>query len=92
MIRVHAATVNLGDCETRELRLPFLYRFLIRVFAGLVRPKRITLRGQEMAGTVVKTENNIGKFRAGDEVFAATGLGRGAYAEYVGLPRGVSAI
>ncbi len=35
LIRVHAATVNKGDCEMRSPKIPSVIWFLVRIYFGL---------------------------------------------------------
>ena len=86
LVRVKAAGVTAGDCEMRRLQLPLMLSFPVRLYAGLVRPKRIKILGQELAGVVEEVGRNVKSFKAGDEVFGTTGFGFGAYAEYICLP------
>ena len=86
MIKIHSATVTAGDCETRELRLPFYISIPMRIFFGLIRPKRVKILGQELAGEIESVGKAVSKFKKGDRVFAYTGFGMGAYAEYICLP------
>jgi NADPH:quinone reductase-like Zn-dependent oxidoreductase len=86
LIRVRATTVTAGDCEMRRLQLPLMLSFPIRLYAGLLRPKRIRILGQELAGDVVEVGQEVTSFRVGDQVFGTTGFGFGAYAEYICLP------
>jgi NADPH:quinone reductase-like Zn-dependent oxidoreductase len=57
----------------------------MRLVFGLRKPKRPIL-GTEFAGVIEATGKDVRRFRAGDQVFAATGAGFGAYAEYICLP------
>lgn len=86
LIKVHAATVTLGDCEVRRLKLPLMISLPIRIYAGLIKPKRITILGQELAGEIEAVGREVTRFKKGDPVFAATFFHFGAYAEYACLP------
>jgi NADPH:quinone reductase-like Zn-dependent oxidoreductase len=54
LVRIHATSVTAGDCEMRRLQLPLMLSFPMRLYAGLLRPKRIPILGQELAGEVVE--------------------------------------
>ena len=86
LVRIHAASVTAGDCEMRRLQLPLGLSFPMRVFAGLLKPKRIPILGQELAGEVVEVGGQVKNYQQGDQVFGTTGFGFGAYAEYISLP------
>jgi NADPH:quinone reductase-like Zn-dependent oxidoreductase len=86
LVKVHATSVTAGDCEMRRLQLPLGLSFPIRVYAGFTRPKRIAVLGQELAGEVVETGDQVSAYQKGDQVFGTTGFGFGAYAEYICLP------
>lgn len=86
LIRIYATTVTAGDCEARNLKFPILFRFPMRMYVGLRKPKRITILGQELAGEIETIGKDVRRFKAGDQVFGTTGLGFGAYAEYICLP------
>ena len=90
LIKVHATTVTAGDCEMRRLDLPLMLSFPVRLYAGFLRPKRIPILGQELAGEVEQVGKGVNSFRAGDQVFGTTGFGFGAYAEYICLPADAS--
>jgi NADPH:quinone reductase-like Zn-dependent oxidoreductase len=86
LIKIHATTVTAGDCEARNLKMPILIRLPMRMYVGLRKPKRITILGQELAGEIEAIGKDVKRFRVGDQVFGTTGLGFGAYAEYICLP------
>ncbi len=81
MIKVHAATVTLGDCELRIMKVPNLIWLLVRIYMGIFRP-RIKILGQELAGEIESIGKHVTQFRAGDKVFAGMDMKMGAYAEY----------
>ncbi len=85
LVRIHATSVTAGDCEMRRLELPLMLSFPMRLYVGLIKPKRITILGQELAGEVVEVGKDVVLFKKGDQVFGTTGFGFGAYAEYICL-------
>lgn len=86
LVKIHATTVTAGDCEMRRLQLPLMLSFPFRLYAGLWRPKRLTILGQEFAGEVEQVGSQVTSYQVGDQVFGTTGFGFGAYAEYICLP------
>ena len=86
LVRIHATTITAGDCEMRRLELPLMLSLPVRLYAGLVRPRRIPILGQELAGEIEAVGADVRSYKVGDQVFGATGLGFGAYAEYIRLP------
>ncbi len=86
LVKVHATTVTAGDCEMRKLKLPLMLSFPMRLYVGFIRPKRISILGQELAGEVEQVGANVKAYQVGDQVFGTTGFGFGAYAEYKCLP------
>ncbi|TGM98825.1 NAD(P)-dependent alcohol dehydrogenase [Leptospira dzoumogneensis] len=78
LVKVKAASVNAADWRMMKAD-PFLVRF----YAGLFRPKKISTLGADVAGTVEAIGKNVTKFRPGDEVFGDVfASGFGAFAEY----------
>ncbi len=85
LIRVYATTAFAGDCELRSLKLPREYRLPFWLYIRFVRPKPVIL-GQELAGEIEAVGKAVRQFKIGDQVFATTGFGLGAYAEYKCMP------
>ena len=85
LVRVRATTVTAGDCEMRRLELPLMLSFPMRLYAGLLKPTRIPILGQELAGDVTAVGQNVTSFKIGDSVFGTTGFHFSAYAEYICL-------
>ncbi|MFW9895306.1 MAG: NAD(P)-dependent alcohol dehydrogenase [Candidatus Thorarchaeota archaeon] len=87
LIKIHATSVTMGDCEMRALQFSGVLKILIRLGVGLRKPrKRTSILGQELAGEIVSVGSGVRLFKKGDPVFASTGFRFGAYAEYICLP------
>ncbi len=86
LIKILATTVLIGDCELRGLKFSPVVSIPLRVFLGFNRPKRVTILGQELAGVIEATGDQVTRFNKGDPVIAATLLRLGTYAEYACLP------
>jgi NADPH:quinone reductase-like Zn-dependent oxidoreductase len=85
LIKVHATTAFMGDCELRGLKFSLPMRVIFRLGFGLRSPRKNIL-GQEFAGVVESVGKDVKHFRKGDQIFGSTESSFGAYAEYVCLP------
>ncbi len=85
LIKVHATTVHRGDVRIRSFDVPRGQRFMARLVLGFTRPRNPII-GMELAGEVESVGKDVTLFKPGDDVFAFTGWGLGAYAEYACLP------
>jgi len=84
LIRIRATTAGAADCELRRFDFAPWIWLPMRLAFGIRRPRRPVL-GQELAGDVEAVGNEVRSFAKGDRVFAATGIGLGAYAEFLCL-------
>lgn len=98
LVKVHATTVHIGDTKIRSFRpglgpvRDFLFKPIMRIMLGFTGPRKKIL-GMELAGEIETVGKAVKLFKKGDPVFAATGMGFGAYAQYKCLPeKGVLAI
>ena len=81
LVRVHAATVTIGDVILRKLH-PLLF-----IPLQLFGMKRKRIPGHEFAGEIEAVGKDVKRFKIGDRVFGTTtGLSVGANAEYVCVP------
>jgi len=82
LVRIHATTASRADCEIRRFEFPAWIWLPLRLAFGVVRP-RVRILGQEFAGEVEALGDGATSFAPGDRVYGTTGIGLGAYAEYV---------
>ena len=91
LIKVHVTTVHIGDTKIRSFKpgLGFvkdlLFKPIMRILIGFTGPRKKIL-GMELAGEIEVVGKDVKRFKKGDQVFAATGMSFGAYAEYKCLP------
>lgn len=79
LVRVHATTVNRTDCGWRAA-----HPWFIRAFSGLTKPRR-TILGNEFAGVVETTGEDVNRFSEGDRVFGYDDTRFGGHAEYLAI-------
>jgi len=84
LVRIRATTVGAADCELRRFDFAPWIWLPIRLAFGIRRPRQPVL-GQELAGDVEAVGSGVMTLKTGDRVFAATGIGLGAHAEYICL-------
>jgi NADPH:quinone reductase-like Zn-dependent oxidoreductase len=94
LVKIHAASVTMGDCEMRSLKFSGWLKFLMRLALGFRRPrKKRSILGQEFSGEIEAVGKDVKLFKIGDPVFGTNGFDFGGYAEYVCLSEdGVVAI
>jgi NADPH:quinone reductase-like Zn-dependent oxidoreductase len=80
LIRNHASTITATDVIFRRGTPKSS-----RVAVGLFKPK-FPVPGDVFAGVVEQVGKNVTRFKAGDEVYGASGPGFGAHAEYIVSP------
>ena len=85
LVKVKATTVTVADIRARGFTVPPAFWLPARISLGFRQPKKAIL-GMELAGEVESVGKNVTKFKEGDQVFAASLLDFGAYAEYKCLP------
>ncbi len=91
LIKIHATTVHIGDTKIRSFKpgLGFvrdlLFKPIMRIMVGFTGPRKNIL-GMELAGEIEAIGKEVHLFKEGDQVFAATEMRFGAYAEYTCLP------
>jgi len=86
LIRVYATTVTSGDARIRNGTRKTLPLWPISKIAIGLRKPRKTILGSELAGEIESVGKDVKLFRKGDQVFASTGTGLGANAEYICMP------
>jgi len=85
LIKIHATTVTVADTRIRAFKIPPSFVIPAAFILGFRRPKKAVL-GVELAGEIEAIGKEVTLFKKGDQVFAATLFGFGAYAEYKCLP------
>jgi 2-desacetyl-2-hydroxyethyl bacteriochlorophyllide A dehydrogenase len=84
LVKIHTATVTAGDARMRSFNVPASFWLPARLALGITKPKN-KIPGMEFAGEVEAVGKNVKQYQKGDQVFAATGMNFGSYAEYLCL-------
>ncbi len=84
-IRLVATAVTASDCIVRGLKLPGVYRPLMRLAFGFRAPRRGII-GMIAAGEIESVGREVTSFKPGDQVFGMDGFRAGTYAEKVCWP------
>ena len=90
LIKVHAASVKIGDIWARNIKaispsqfsMSFPLWVLSRLMFGVNKPK-VNILGAEFSGEVEAAGNKVTLFKKGDQVFGYRGPAFGANAEYL---------
>jgi NADPH:quinone reductase-like Zn-dependent oxidoreductase len=79
LVKIHAASIQQTDTNFRS-GTPFL----VRVIAGLFKPKNQIL-GCDYSGIIEATGKNINEYTVGDEVYGQLNKRTGTHAEYLSI-------
>src|SRR5664280_1759518 len=82
LVRIRATTVGAADCELPRFDFASWIWLPMWLSFGIRRPRQPVL-GHELAGDIESVGRDVRSLRKGDRVFSATGIGLGAYAEYI---------
>lgn len=92
LVNNFATSVSKADTRIRSFSVPLAFWIPGRLALGITKPRKNVLGG-ELAGKIELVGKDVRNFKQGDEVFAATGMEFGTYAQYVCIPEdGVVAI
>lgn len=80
LVRIKATAANSGDARLRRADPPG-----VRLFFGLTKPNRNIL-GSVFSGEIESIGKNVKRYKVGEQIFGATGMSFGGYAEYKSLP------
>ena len=83
-IKIATATVNTGDCELRDTKIPNSIWLMVRLFFGVFKPRKNIL-GAYFSGEIDIVGREVSEFKPGDKVVVCSGEKFGAYAEFICL-------
>ncbi|MDF1810506.1 MAG: NAD(P)-dependent alcohol dehydrogenase [Phycisphaerales bacterium] len=84
-VQIRASTIVVGDCEFRSFRFPWWFWVPLRLYSGVLKPKRVRVLGQDLAGIVTKLGKDVQNFSIGDQIVAAPEVQMGGHAEFACL-------
>lgn len=82
LVKIHATAVSSGDVRLRKAD-----PFIIRLVFGFTKPKH-PIPGFVLAGEIEAVGKDVTRFEVGDEIYAATDMPTGTYAQYACLAEG----
>ena len=88
LVKIHATTVHVGDTKIRGFKpgmgpvKDFFFKPIMRVIIGFRGPRKKIL-GMELSGEIESVGKDVKRYQVGDQIFGATGMSFGAYAEYI---------
>ncbi len=80
LIKIHATSATSGDARIRRAD-----PFIIRLIFGFKKPRKSIL-GVVVAGEIEAIGKSVTKFKVGDQIFGASGMRFGTYAQYIAIP------
>ncbi|MDH5784496.1 MAG: NAD(P)-dependent alcohol dehydrogenase [Chromatiales bacterium] len=84
LIKIHATTVETGDCELRRYQIHNGLYSLFRPYFGLFKPRLLKVLGQQLSGEIESVGSAVTRFKPGDRVLAAV-MTMGTTCEYLCL-------
>lgn len=86
LVKIHATTVETGDCELRRYQIHNYLYLPLRLYFGLIKPRKNKNRlGQQFAGQIEAIGNKVIDYEVGDQILAPSPT-FGTYADYISLP------
>ena len=85
LVKNIATSVSKADTRVRSFSVPLAFWIPGRLALGIMKPRKNILGG-EFAGKIELVGSDVKNFKQGDEVFGATGMEFGTYAQYVCIP------
>jgi len=68
LIKIHATTVTMGDCEMRSLKFSGWLKILMRLGIGFRGPRKsFSILGQELAGEIESVGSKVKLFKKNED-------------------------